>query len=99
RRGQARDEVPFEVHEQDFLMPGLGSAALVIAFGLVLYAALAGGYAAYRERRRLLDSATNALYASFASVLLAAIVLLAALARHDFTFSYVASHTSHELPL
>jgi cytochrome c-type biogenesis protein CcmF len=80
-------------------MPGLGSAALVVAFGLVLYAALAGGYAAYRGRRRLLDSATNALYASFACVFLAALVLLAALARHDFSFSYVASHTSHELPL
>jgi cytochrome c-type biogenesis protein CcmF len=80
-------------------MPGLGSAALVVAFGLVLYAAGAGGYAAYRRRRRLLDSATNALYASFASVLVASVVLLAALARHDFSFVYVASHTSHELPL
>jgi cytochrome c-type biogenesis protein CcmF len=80
-------------------MPGLGSAALVVAFGLVLYAAVAGGYAAYRGRRRLLDSATNALYAAFGSVLLAAVVLLAALARHDFSFAYVASHTSHELPL
>jgi cytochrome c-type biogenesis protein CcmF len=80
-------------------MPGLGSAALVVAFGLVLYASVAGGYAAYRGRRRLLDSATNALYAAFGSVLLAAVVLLAALARHDFSFAYVASHTSHELPL
>ena len=80
-------------------MPGLGSAALVVAFGLVAYAAVAGGYAAYRGRRRLLESATNALFASFASVLLAAIVLLGALARHDFSFSYVASHTSRELPL
>ena len=97
--GQARDEVPVEVHEQAFLMPGLGSAALVVAFGLVVYAAVAGGYAAYRGRRRLLESATNALYAAFGSVLLAAIVLLAALARHDFSFAYVASHTSRELPL
>jgi cytochrome c-type biogenesis protein CcmF len=80
-------------------MPGLGSAALVVAFGLVVYAAIAGGYAAYRGRRRLLESATNALFASFVSVFLAAIVLLAGLARHDFSFSYVASHTSRELPL
>src|SRR5262245_30318639 len=80
-------------------MPGLGSAALVVAFGLVVYAALAGGYAAYRGKRRLLESATNALFAAFASVFLAALVLLAALARHDFSFSYVASHTSRELPL
>ncbi len=79
-------------------MPGLGSAALVVAFGLVVYAAIAGGYAAYRGRRRLLESATNALFASFVSVLVAAIVLFAALARHDFSFAYVASHTSRELP-
>ena len=80
-------------------MPELGRAALLVAFGLVVYAALAGGYAAYRGRRRLLESATNALFAAFASVGLAAVVLLAALARHDFSFSYVASHTSRELPL
>jgi cytochrome c-type biogenesis protein CcmF len=80
-------------------VPELGRAALVVAFGLVVYAALAGGYAAYRGRRRLLESATNALFAAFGTVFVAALVLLAALARHDFSFSYVASHTSHELPL
>ena len=80
-------------------MPELGRAALVVAFGLVVYAALAGGYAAFRGRRRLLESATNALFAAFGSVAVAALVLLAALARHDFSFSYVASHTSRELPL
>src|SRR6186997_2718756 len=80
-------------------MPGLGSAALVVAFGLVAYAALAGGYAAYRGRRRLLESATNSLFAAFAAVAAAALVLLTALARHDFTFSYVASHTSRTLTL
>jgi cytochrome c-type biogenesis protein CcmF len=80
-------------------VPELGRAALVVAFGLVIYAALAGAYAAHRGRRRLLESSTNALFAAFASVFLAALVLLAALARHDFSFSYVASHTSRELPL
>ncbi|MEO8290363.1 MAG: cytochrome c-type biogenesis CcmF C-terminal domain-containing protein [Gaiellaceae bacterium] len=80
-------------------MPELGRAALVVALGLVAYAALAGGYAAHRGRRRLLDSATNALFAAFATVGVAALVLLAALARYDFSFSYVASHTSRELPL
>jgi cytochrome c-type biogenesis protein CcmF len=80
-------------------VPELGRAALVLAFGLVVYAALVGGYAAYRGRRRLLESATNALFAAFGSVLVAALVLLSALARHDFSFAYVASHTSRELPL
>src|SRR5512132_1851665 len=80
-------------------MPELGRAALVVALGLVLYAALAGGYAALKGRRRLLESATNALFAALASVTVAALVLLAALVRHDFSLVYVADHTSLELPL
>jgi cytochrome c-type biogenesis protein CcmF len=80
-------------------MPELGRAALVVAFGLLLYAAIGGAYAALRGRRRLLESARNALFASFAAVLVAAAVLLAALVRHDFSFVYVADHTSRELPL
>jgi cytochrome c-type biogenesis protein CcmF len=80
-------------------MPELGRAALVVAFGLIVYAAGAGGYAAFRGRRRLLDSATNALFASLGVAAVAALVLLAALVRHDFSFVYVADHTSRELPL
>jgi cytochrome c-type biogenesis protein CcmF len=80
-------------------VPELGRAALVAAFGLILYAAVVGTYAAWRGRRRLLDSATNALYAAFAAVGVASLVLLAALAGHDFTFDYVARSTSRELPL
>ena len=80
-------------------MPELGRAALVVVFGLLVYAALAGGYAALRGRRRLLESARNALFASFAATAVAALVLLAALVRHDFSLTYVAGHTSAELPL
>jgi cytochrome c-type biogenesis protein CcmF len=80
-------------------MPELGRAALVAAFGLILYAAVVGGYAAYRGRRRLLDSATNALFAAFGATAVAALVLVAALAARDFSFEYVARSTSRELPL
>jgi cytochrome c-type biogenesis protein CcmF len=80
-------------------MPDLGRAALVVSFGLVLYAALGGAYGAWRGRRRVVDSARNALLAAFGSTAVAAAVLLAALARHDFSFTYVAGHTSRELPL
>jgi len=80
-------------------VPELGRAALVVAFGLILYAAVAGGYAAFRGRRRLHDSATNALFASLGAVAVAALVLVAALVRHDFSLVYVADHTSRELPL
>ena len=80
-------------------MPELGRAALVAAFGLILYAAVVGGYAAYRGRRRLLDSATNALFAAFGATVVAALVLVSALAARDFSFEYVARSTSRELPL
>jgi cytochrome c-type biogenesis protein CcmF len=80
-------------------MPELGRAALIVTFGLVVYATVAGGWAATRSRRRLALSARNALVAAFGSTLVAAAVLLSALARHDFSFAYVAGHTSRSLPL
>ncbi len=80
-------------------MAPLGRAALLLAFGLVAYALLAGSYAAWRKRRRLALSAQNALIAAFPATLAASAILLIALARHDFTFAYVAQHTSHNLPL
>jgi cytochrome c-type biogenesis protein CcmF len=80
-------------------MSELGRAALAVALGLILYAAMAGAYAAYRGRRRLLDSARNALFVSVPVVAVAVVVLFAALARRDFSFVYVAEHTSRELPL
>ena len=46
-------------------MQDLGRAALVLAFGLVVYAAIGGGLGAYTRRRRLVASARNALFASF----------------------------------
>ena len=79
-------------------MAGLGRAALVLSLALVLYAALAGGYAAWRRRRRLALSAQNALLAAFGTTLLASGLLAAALLRHDFAFTYVADHTARALP-
>src|SRR5919199_223820 len=80
-------------------MSDLGRAALVTALALLVYALVAGGYAAWRGRRRLALSAQNALLAAFGASVVASAVLLAALARHDFSFQYVADHTSRELPL
>jgi cytochrome c-type biogenesis protein CcmF len=75
----------------------LGRAALVVSFGLALYALVAGAIAAHQNRRRLAASARNALLACFGSTLAAAIVLATALVRHDFSFSYVAAHTNRTL--
>src|SRR5437016_3902177 len=79
-------------------MAPLGRAALLLAFGLIAYALLAGSYAAWRKRRRLALSAQNALIAAFPATLIASAILLIALARHDFTFAYAAQHTSRNLP-
>src|SRR5438876_167511 len=80
-------------------MPDLGRAALVTSLLLLVYALVAGSFAAWRGRRRLAESAQNALIGSFGATAVAAAVLLSALARHDFSFRYVAQHTSRELPL
>jgi len=76
----------------------LGRAALVLAFGLVLYAAIGGGLGAHTGRRRLVDSARNAFFAAFGAAVVAAIVLLNAFRTRDFTLSYVAEHSSRALP-
>src|SRR5579862_9748776 len=78
-------------------MADLGRAALVVSLGLALYAFIAGAAAARTNRRRLADSARNALIACFGSTLVASAVLASALVRHDFTFTYVAAHTSRSL--
>src|SRR6266508_1031799 len=79
-------------------MADLGRAALYVSLALALYASLAGTFAARTRRRRLADSAGNALLASFGATAVASAVLLSALVRHDFSFVYVAQHTSTELP-
>src|SRR5881227_1340567 len=79
-------------------MADLGRAALVVTLGLSLYALAVGGYAAATNRRRLADSARNALVCSFGTTLIASVVLAVALVRHDFSLKYVAAHTNRTLP-
>src|SRR5919204_249161 len=79
-------------------MPELGRAALVVCLGLSVYAVVAGALAAHERRRRLAQSAQNALIAAFGAALVASADLLVALLRHDFSVRYVADHTSRKLP-
>jgi cytochrome c-type biogenesis protein CcmF len=79
-------------------VPQLGQAALVICLGLSLYASVAGALAARARRRRLSLSAGNALLAAFAAAGVASLVLVVALLERDFGLTYVAAHTSRELP-
>ncbi|HXV02696.1 MAG TPA: cytochrome c biogenesis protein CcsA, partial [Gaiellaceae bacterium] len=79
-------------------MPELGRAALIVCLGAALYAVAAGAYAAWTGRRRLQESAQNAIFAAFLAAAVASVVLLTALLRKDFGFTYVWQHTSRELP-
>ena len=79
-------------------MADLGRAALLVAFGLAVYAAVAGSLAAHRGRRRLHESARNALIGVFGATVVAALVLLNAFRTRDFSFTYVAEHSSRKLP-
>jgi cytochrome c-type biogenesis protein CcmF len=80
-------------------MPELGRAALAATLGLALYALVAGAIAARTRRRRLADSAQTALLLTFATTLVATLVLLAAFARNDYAFVYVWELTSDRLPI
>src|SRR5438874_150325 len=80
-------------------MPDLGRAALATSLLLLVYALVAGSFAAWRGRRRLAESAQNALIGSFGATAVAAAVLLSALARHACAFQYSSNPTSRELPL
>src|ERR1044072_7405274 len=79
-------------------MADLGRAALLVAFGLALYTAVAGGFAAHLGPRRLHESARTALLGTFAATAVAALVLLNAFRTRDFSFTYVADHSSRKLP-
>ncbi|HVG66771.1 MAG TPA: heme lyase CcmF/NrfE family subunit [Gaiellales bacterium] len=80
-------------------MATVGSASLLVAFALALYATLAAPFAGLRRDRRLTASASNAVIASFGATLVAAAALLIALARHDFSIGIVADTTSRSLPI
>ena len=56
-------------------MADLGRAALVVSFGLALYALVGGTAAAISRQRRLADSARYALIACFGSTVIASAVL------------------------
>src|SRR6476620_5742105 len=78
-------------------MADLGRAALVVSFGLALYALVGGTAAAITRQRRLADSARLALLACFGSTVIASAVLIRALVTHDFSYAYVQAHTSRDL--
>ncbi len=79
-------------------MENLGSLALVLAFCLSLYAAVASAVGGWKERRLLVLSAERAVYAIWFLLTMASAVLVTALLTDDFRLAYVAGHSNRSLP-
>lgn len=77
----------------------LGQIALLIAFPIALFGAAASVVGARRTVPSLVESGRRSVLAVAALVLIAAIMLLAAFAGHDFGVRYVAEQSSREMPM
>jgi cytochrome c-type biogenesis protein CcmF len=76
----------------------IGELSLWVALLMAAWGATVGFASAATRRADLVASAERAMYATFGFVLLAAIGLWTALLTSDFSFRYVASYTSANLP-
>ncbi|MFN2165175.1 MAG: hypothetical protein ACK2U9_02815, partial [Anaerolineae bacterium] len=81
------------------MLPDLGLIALVIAFVAALVGIGANVLGARQGRHALVVAGRNALYVVSGLVALAALILLVALVRRDYSVAYVAGHVSNDLPL
>ena len=82
-------------------MSQIGSFALLLALALSAYAFFAGIAALAREgpaSERLGETARRAGIATFAAVLLAAVVLVMAAFADDFSIAYIFHHSNRDLP-
>jgi len=82
-------------------MSQIGSFALLLALALSAYSFLAGILALAREgpsSARLGETARRAGIASFAVVLLAAVVLVTAAFQDNFSIAYIFHHSNRDLP-
>ncbi len=82
-------------------MSQIGSFALLLALGLSSYSFLAGLVALFGRdagSMRLGETARRAGIAAFGAVLLAAIVLVTAAFRDDFSIAYIFHHSNRDLP-
>src|SRR5215813_5616559 len=82
-------------------MSQIGSFALLLALALSAYSFLAGMVALFQKGRdadRLGETARRAGIATFAVVLLAAVVLVTAAFQNDFSIAYIFHHSNRDLP-
>jgi cytochrome c-type biogenesis protein CcmF len=80
-------------------MENVGSLAILMAFCVAVYAALASAVGRLRNKPFLIASGERAVYAVWALVTLAAGILVSRLMNSDFRFAYVAEHSNRAMPL
>ncbi len=79
-------------------MENLGALAILMAFCVAIYAAIASAVGRARRKPFLIASGERAVYAVWALITLAAIILVHALLTSDFRFAYVAEHSNRAMP-
>src|ERR1700722_18140054 len=80
-------------------MENVGSLAILMAFCVAVYAALASAVGRLRNKPFLIASGQRAVYAVWALITLAAGILVSRLMTSDFRFAYVAEHSNRAMPL
>src|SRR5438270_13295508 len=78
-------------------MENVGAISVLLAFCMAVFAVAAAVTGKYARRPFLVVSAERAVYAVWALLTLAAVVLVTLLVSGDFRLSYVTSHTNHEM--
>src|SRR5215210_6444810 len=76
----------------------IGELSLWVALLMAAWGTTVGFAGGATRRADLVASAERAVYATFAFIVLASVGLVTALLTSDFSFSYVASYTSANLP-
>jgi cytochrome c-type biogenesis protein CcmF len=79
-------------------MENFGSLAILLAFAVAIYAAVASVVGRIENKPFLIASARRAVYSVWVLMTLASGILLHALLTNDFRFSYVYEHSNRALP-
>jgi cytochrome c-type biogenesis protein CcmF len=80
-------------------MIDIGAIALRLAFVAAVYAAMISSLGGWRQKSPWVRSAERAVYAVFGLVSIAMVVMLYALATHDFNIQYVARVSNRAMPM
>jgi cytochrome c-type biogenesis protein CcmF len=80
-------------------MIDIGAIALRLAFVVAVYATTISFLGGWRQKSLWVRSAERAVYAVFALVSIAMVVMLYALATHDFSVQYVARVSNRAMPM